>query len=420
MTKNTKQSFSKENPQTAVVIGVQHVTALNTVWSLAQMDVPVLGITSHPTSPIARTRKCKMVHCPDVNSDALIDTLVDLGPSFDGKAVLFPCSDDQVSVISEKRELLAPYYRFNLPSKEVVRMLLRKTEFASYARLHGYPIPKTLIIDRSTNLSACVGEFRFPCLLKPDNKTAQWNQHNRVNKMLRIRDEEEGLKIISKALQWVDRLVLQEWITGEDSNVYFCLMYFDRNSEPRATFVGRKIRQWLPEIGSTAIAEKRFSSTVLNESVRLFKALHYKGLGSVEFKLDPEDRRFKITEPTVGRPNFQSYVAVANGINIPYVAYCDLIGKSITVLDQPDRTGCVKWIDEWHDYQSSLSYWRQGKLTLRDWARSVSGPRRYALFSLSDPLPFIHSFKRLHYRQMIRFLLFLVALLVRTTKARES
>jgi predicted ATP-grasp superfamily ATP-dependent carboligase len=159
---------------------------------------------------------------------------------------------------------------------------------------------------------------------------------------------------------------------------------------------------------------------VLNESVRLFKALRYQGLGSVEFKQDAADQSFKITEPTVGRPNFQSYLAVANGINIPHVAYSDLTGQSVTVLDGPARAGSVKWIDEWHEYQSSLSYWRAGKLTLKDWARSVSGPRCYALLSLSDPLPFVLSFKGLGYGLRIRFLLFLLALLVRTRKAGEA
>ena len=409
---------SKSNQPAAVVVGLQHTTALNTVWSLAQMNAPVIGVTSRPRSPLAQTRKCKIVNCPDVDGDALIDTLVELGKSFDQKAVLFPCSDDQVSVISEKRELVAAYYHFTLPSKEVVGAFLHKTEFANYARLNGYPIPKTVVIDRLTNLQACLSEFKFPCLLKPDTKTARWNRHNQPNKVLRIRNEDEGLRTIGRALQYVDRLVIQEWITGDDSNVYFCLMYFDENSEPRATFVGRKLRQWPPEVGSTASAEKKFNLTVLKESVRFFKTVQYKGLGSLEFKLDPQDRDFKIMEPTVGRPDFQSYVAVANGINIPYVAYCDLIGKPITLLDQPGRVRSVKWIDEWREYRSALFYWKQGKLTLKDWAYSMRGPRSYALFSLSDPLPFFLTFIQMGYDEMSRFLLFFVNLVITTTKPK--
>lgn len=419
MNKNTKPNFSNENQPVAVVVGVQHITALNTVWSLAQMKLPVIGITSQPRSPFARTKKCKMVNCPDVNGDTLIETLIELGKSFNEKAVLFPCSDAQVFVVSEERDLLAPYYYFNLPSKEVVRTLMYKTNFASYAQANGYPIPKTAVIDRFTNPKACLSELKFPCLLKPDNKTAKWNQHNHGHKVLQIQNEDELLRAINQALQWVDHLVIQEWITGGDSNVYFCLMYFDDGSEPRATFVGRKIRQWLPEIGSTASAERQFNSTVLEESIRLFKAVRYKGLGSVEFKLDPKDRQFKITEPTVGRPNLQSYVAVANGINIPYVAYCNLVGKSVTLLDQPDGNVAVKWVNEWREYHSTLFYLKQGRLSLKDWARSMRGPRTYALFSLSDPLPFLLSLTRLSYKEMIKFLLFLAKLVFRATKPRQ-
>ena len=419
MSKNTKPSSSNKKQPAAVVLGVQHITALNTVWSLAQMNLPMIGVTSQPQSPYARTKKCKMVNCPDVNSDALIETLIELGKSFDEKAVLFPCSDAQVGVVSEKRDLLAPYYHFHLPSQEVVRTLMYKANFANYAQTNGYPIPRTAVIDRATNPKACLSEWKFPCLLKPDNKTANWTQHTRGTKVLRIRNEDQLLKTIDQVLQWVDRLVIQEWIPGGDSNVYFCLMYFDDSSEPRATFVGRKIRQWLPEIGSTASAERHFNSTVLEESLRLFKAVRYKGLGSVEFKLDPEDRRFKITEPTVGRPNLQSYVAVANGINIPYVAYCNLIGKSVTLLDQPDRDVAVKWVNEWREYHSALFYLQQGRLSLKDWIRSLRGPRTYALFSLSDPLPFLLTLTRLSYKEMRKFLLSFVRLVFRAIKPRR-
>ena len=196
-------------------------------------------------------------------------------------------------------------------------------------------------------------------------------------------------------------------------------MYLDENSEPRATFVGRKIRQWLPEMGTACSAEKKFNSTVLEESIRLFKAVQYKGLGSVEFKLDAQDRKFKITEPTVGRPFEPSYLAVANGINIHHVAYCDLIGKPITQLDRPEMTGAVKWINEWREYQSTLYYLKQGKLTRKDWASSIRGPKSYALFSLSDPLPFILTLKEVGYKEMIKFLLFFLSLIFKVGKGKQ-
>ena len=37
----------------------------------------------------------------------------------------------------------------------------------------------------------------------------------------------------------------------------------------------------------------------------------------------------------------------------------------------------------------ALFEWRHGSLTLKEWWRSIRGPKAYALFSWSDPVPFI-------------------------------
>ena len=50
-------------------------------------------------------------------------------------------------------------------------------------------------------------------------------------------------------------VILEEWIPGKDGDVYFCLQAYSENSEPLASFTGRKIRQWPPLIGGTASAE---------------------------------------------------------------------------------------------------------------------------------------------------------------------
>jgi D-aspartate ligase len=419
MSETTAPGAVPTNRPIAVVLDVHHITGLNTVRSLARMNVPVIGLTSQPQSPLARTNKCRIVRCPASSGDALLKTLMVVGRSFRDKAVLFPCSDAQVADISAKRELLAAYYRFNLPAEEVVTTLSLKASFAQYAHANGYSIPRTAVIDRSTDITARRGDFTFPCILKPDTKTAQWTAHNHLNKAWRLHNEDELQRAIPKALQWVDRLVVQEWVPGSDSDLYFSLVYFDASSEPRATFVGRKIRQWVPEMGSAASAEKEFSAPVLAETIRLFKSVQYKGLGYVEFKLDAHQRQFTIIETNVGRPVVPSHLAVANGINTAYVAYCDLIGTPITLLDDPTRPATIRWVHEWSEYQSANYYFERGELTTADWARSISGPKSYALFSPSDPLPFTLSLRQVSRREMAKFLRFFLRLVVRTRKRRD-
>jgi D-aspartate ligase len=74
-----------------------------------------------------------------------------------------------------------------------------------------------------------------------------------------------------------------------------------------------------------------------------------------------------VIEPTVGRTDWQE-VATLNGINIPFFAYCDLIGLPHS---QPARSPRpIAWRESWHRWRgrSALKirqptydgYWRAG------------------------------------------------------------
>jgi predicted ATP-grasp superfamily ATP-dependent carboligase len=382
---------SRKADRLAVVIGLEQITGLNTVRSLHQKGVPIIAITGSPQSALCRTNRCQKVYCENVNDAQLIDTLQSLGKHANKKPLLIPTSDTQVELISRHREVLQRDFLFRLPSKKVVDLLLDKTQFASFAQKYSYEVPKTFIINQVADLLSHIENIKFPCIVKPFERTHAWDRLYPNDKVLKIGDQVKLNNVISQILKTVKRLIIQEWVTGDDSDVYFCLTYFDERSQPRASFVGRKIRQWLPEVGSTASAEACFNPIVFKESIRLLKAVGFKGLGSVEFKFDRRDHKFKIMEPTVGRPNLQSFISVANGINLPYIYYSDISGGPISDIHNYNHHRGVKWINEWAEFESARYYMREGRLGFRDWLKSLSGKVKFGLFSISDPLPFFFS-----------------------------
>ena len=68
--------------------------------------------------------------------------------------------------------------------------------------------------------------------------------------------------------------------------------------------------------------------------------------------------------------------------------YRDAAGLSLPD-DRTQRYGGAKWINLLRDLQSGWYYWRRGELTIVHWIRSMRGPKAYAIFSWSDPGPFI-------------------------------
>ena len=119
-----------------------------------------------------------------------------------------------------------------------------------------------------------------------------------------------------------------------------------------------------------------------------FRGVSYRGLGYLEMKADERDGRHYIVEPNIGRPTGRSAIAEAGGVELIYTAYCDLVGIPLPESRQQRYAG-VKWIYARQDLQSALYHWRRGELSLRRWWETLRGRKVDAVFSWSDPLPFV-------------------------------
>jgi D-aspartate ligase len=366
----------------AIVLGLGP-TGLGVVRSLTAHRVPVIAVQASPRPPYSYTRLCRKILIDSPTREDQWRTLLDL-PMVAERPVLFLTSDLDVQATSQHRDELSRFFRFHLPAPEDLEILMDKTAFAQFAARHGFPVPKTLLVEGGRGWDRVLDEGPFPCIVKPKYRTIAWRQADFPKGY--VASSRDKLRALISTVDDVEGdYVIQEWIPGPDSNVFFHLAYHDGEGSPVATFTGRKIRQWPPLMGSTSMAEPAQSAEVQAQAQRLFDLVGFRGLGSVEFKRDPRDGSFKITEPTVGRPNLQSEVATANGVNIAFRAYCDLAQANPERTWVPERN--VRWVFIERDIKSSLHYLRRNELTLRELFRSYRGPRYYAEFSSRDPLP---------------------------------
>ena len=90
---------NKKKPY-AVVLGLDHINGIQTVRILANHRIPIIGIAKDPDHYCVRTRLCEKILFTDTSSEALIDSLVQIGPTLGTKAVLYPCTDAIVSIVS--------------------------------------------------------------------------------------------------------------------------------------------------------------------------------------------------------------------------------------------------------------------------------------------------------------------------------
>jgi len=131
---------------------------------------------------------------------------------------------------------------------------------------------------------------------------------------------------------------------------------------------------------------------VLDVTTDLFKKVNYVGLGYVEIKKDIKTNKYYIIEPNIGRPTGRSALAEACGVDLIYTMYCDCLGLPLPET-RTQKLKNIKWIHLRTDLQSAYNYWKRGKLTFREWLKSMKGKKFYAVISWKDPMPFLIELK---------------------------
>jgi predicted ATP-grasp superfamily ATP-dependent carboligase len=397
------------------VVAYMSYLGLGLVRALGRAGVRVFALDPHPDSLGMNSRYCTPVITPDIKENAgrYLDFLVEFGRRLPAKAVLYPTGDPTVVLFSQERELLSRYYHYVAPEHETVLKLLMKTGLASLAEAHGIPAPRTVVPADRAALEAVAGELQYPVLLKPAESHA-WKAPEIVRligvgtKVIPCATREELLArydaLCDCRLQIADcrlkseignrkseigdhpRVVVQEVVPGEDERlVYFCFC-MSREGEPLGTFAGRKCRVLPPGLGSASYVESMWDPALAEVALRLLKAVKYRGLGGVEFKLDPRDGQYKLIELNV-RFGLWDALGARCGVNLAHIAYRDALGLPVEPALHY-RTG-VKWVSVQRDLSAFRLYRQQGKVTTRAWLRTLCGEKMWAVFAWDDLAPFL-------------------------------
>lgn len=308
-----------QNKEWAIVVGAG-LNALGVVRSLGHQGVKVAGLAKSAEGPALLSRHASLYRSlPDY--DQLPERLLALADELGGRPVLFLTEEEAVRVVSEARERLLPRLRLRLGSHDLMLELTHKEGVQALAERHGLPIPRAVRLRTSQDLEQ-LAHLRFPCVLKPGLKHTGYGA--RFKKAYVVDSEAQARELFEEIAPVLPDLIVQEWIEGGDDAIYFCLQYVGDEGRAVASFTGRKLRAWPPQVGGTAscMAAPEAEAELHALTELFFAATGFQGMGSMEYKRDVRDGSFYVVEPTVGRTDFQQEVATVNGNNLPYAAYC--------------------------------------------------------------------------------------------------
>lgn len=361
---------------TPVVLVGLGLNGLGVARSLGIEKVNIIALDSNPGSPTWATRYAHTRYVEPLSGTTLIDALLELRSTLPSSPVLFLTEEDAVAAVSKMREKLAGKYRFSLPDDDLVQRLLDKLTFQELAEQLGSPIPRALRIGRNTDPST-LSSLRYPCVLKAAIKTAEFGK--RFRKAYRVSNPGEVIDLWHQMQELAPEMILQEWIEGGDTDVYFCLQYRPSDGREATSFVGRKLMQWPPLVGGTAtcVPAPEVKEELIALTEQFFSAVGFIGLCSMEFKRDRRDGRFYMVEPTVGRTDYQEEIATLNGVNIPFAAWRGEMGLPPPPNRQTRPSG---WRDPFGEANS--------RAAAPSDAREFAMPMHNAYWSPTDPFPF--------------------------------
>ncbi len=384
-------------PIPAVITPIDEHMGLDIARSLGRKGIPVYGFDADPKSPGRYSRYVRFVQGVDPEAqgeDEYIERLARFGKTLPNRAVLFPLSDRHVLTCSRHRTRLEPYFLCVLPDHQVVEGFATKDGLQKLARQYGIPAPKTFPVESRDHLQAVIQEMTFPAILKPTEST-YWHtpEVSRLltrgllagrAKVIYCPDAQSLLSAYDRIRILDDRLIVQEVIPGEDGQLVYLAFYLNRDSQPLGLFAGRKHRIIPTGFGSASYVRSYYDPQVVQLGLSLLSQARYQGLVGVEFKRDPRDGLHKLIEVNT-RFGMWDGLSVRCGVDLPYIAYRDAVGEPL-----PPRLSFredVIWIDWQRDLRAALAYFRSGKLTFKEWVRSVRGEKMWAIYDQDDWRP---------------------------------
>ena len=373
--------LKRSNVPVAVIVPVGYNGILFS-RALSKENVPVIGIFSSDKECFYHTNSCKKIIVEDIQKDSFIELLVELGKLAKTKPVLISVSDLEVLLFSKHRTRLEQYFLMNIPDRKMIDILMDKTEFYKWGH-EKFSFPKTILVKSDSDFEKALDGIDYPIIFKPKYRNSQWLKLH-LPKANIFNNRQETTDFYNKAKEVEKHFVISEFIPGGDDHVETCHVYY-RNGELLATYVDQKIRQNPPITGTGTFISSCANDFIKNETIQIFNQMKFTGIGGMEYKKDSRTGKYKIIEPFSGRPSSHFYTGLGEGINLPYLVYCDIIGKEIPNYNQ-DFNKVVSQLDEEPDLRSALYYIIKKELSLADYLKSLKTTRLFVRFSLRDPL----------------------------------
>ncbi len=257
------------------------------------------------------------------------------------RLLVIACSDYYANLCSRHYDEFEGLIANRFPDKALLEQFETKDKFYALCEAHGMPYPKTAVVLPEERESA-VGHlpFSFPIVMKPENSNATDYLHlafEGKKKVYFLKTKEEYFAAVSALTNagYRGKLILQEFIEGDDSAMRVINSFSDNDGKVRASVLGQPLlEEYAPyTLGNYAAIITRHEERVYQSVKTFLEKIGYVGFSNFDMKYDAKTDRYLLFEinPRLGR---SSYFVRSADVNMmkELVDACvyDLSAKTVT------------------------------------------------------------------------------------------
>jgi len=313
---------------------------------------------------------------PDKNPFLFIQNIYELVKK-DKYDVILPVDDPTTILFSKYKDKLSKYTKVPVASYNTIMKGRDKAQTIKIAIENDIPCPKTYFVEDS-NIEKIKNEIAFPIVIKPRESSGargivyvNSSPEEFTHKYKRVRNQ-------------YGPVLIQGYIPHTGDHYSVCAL-FNHDSEPRATFVYKEIRQYPITGGPATFAVSVEKPDVLKYTLKVLKVRDWYGVAHIDFVIDERDKKPKLLEVN---PRFWSSLelAILSGVDFPYLLYKVAVNGDVKAVTKY-RTGVklrflagdILWFSSTKNKLKALPEF----IKFRD------DNMGYAICSLDDPKPLI-------------------------------
>ncbi len=244
------------------------------------------------------------------------------------KLLLLGCADWYVEQITRNKNkfsknVVVPYVTVNL-----MRKLRMKDNFYELCEELGVDYPKTFVYDIKQK-NELDFDFDFPVVVKPVDgvfyHSVTFLGKKKGYKASSLSELQEIINLISKS-EYNGKLIIQDFIPGDDDNMRVLTCYCDNNSKVKFYSLGNVLlEEHTPgAIGNHVAIMNEVNAEIFKQAKKFLEHVKFKGFANFDIKYDARDKKYKFFEINVrlGRSN---YYVTGSGFNVAKYLVDDFI-----------------------------------------------------------------------------------------------